>query len=984
MAAAYVPPKYDDGSKLMGKCLQANQRVASGISNTVLSTQLGVINPPGDGSGPCGTAQLCNIFPPDGSTLDRNGHPIYTTFNMSGDQDLFCRSTPLHGHPQDFSRTLYNSDVAGVTKAEVQQMYKITFPNGYCWEERGVELYENFGLDTTVRTGGGSYGAEGSNKATIDGQNTYACPANSGYPTCRNECITELGRKVTLFGQTAFAYYSSNVVANMKNWFNLPKWLIDNPTGIITYPTAVPTMFDDSQVSIVLNFFAPRPSFPVPSQQYNYFGNSGAIIRDALGNQWFFIFGMPLLVSYMTKNGPGVLQKVPQSSLYHADVNTGFNVPNIIYDATNRSMVITAWYFSGGIIPSITGLTVTGIQTPNTFNGAQPGVSYLSDMVNLASAYPVPGNTYLGVTTSYATNDPSWWSAPVSGNNNIVGNKVDSGYVNCYYTGFRSMYIPPHMEVTCFVNATYSPTSGTYGTTINADMTPVTYDMSPYSNGTFPSLGSNDPNGPMPQNTPYHNTTNECYNCVSAPGITPQKAGYFSPSPGNCALHAVWVDVRRDSEFFSRYVTSTITSQFIPEIFLIPGIATAQDFPQYFKDAGGDVSKLPQFQRIPSPQNYWIPLDGSTGSGNPYCKKAGLVVIDPSKTPYNALPVAAQTAAVSGTMDLMMKPVHSLTKKLTGQRSKLMDKLKNGAVTLVSFPQKLSQINFENMPMQQDGAISRGVVPRQDGAMILATGTVSGDGTWSGTVPTNVPWGAKPYVGTGRIKSFMPMNWVMSLEWLYVLYRCVYNYIPNGNNAIAFNKTTGQYTCASGGCGQECMLFRDPYYNYYGGGDTSSISASDTFMNTYCSIKNYSLAYLPYVNVLTNDCSCTSAPGMCPVKYNASCNVTGTSNKAYISDQGINVANSGTCDECGYCQMINVQIDINNKNNLQVQNPTQTCPSTCTTTNPPPPPPPVTTATKKWEKWIPYLIVIVLILVFAIIFGVFGYKAYSRHAAQHP
>lgn len=779
-----VSPKTDDtanGIGLLGKCNNTT-RAYSGSQVTYISPNV-----------------------PSDAPLDRAGNPIYGNFNMSGNHDYGCRMTALHGHPQDYSRKLYNLDLN-------QQ------PFG--WEERGIELYENFGLSEAVFPKPGNYGTVGPDHETYssydNGSNVGSKCGNGkstswGEQTCQNRCITELGRKLTLFGQTGFACF-------------------DNNSNNMTDPNIIkPTGFASAgfNYGYIINFYNNIRSDC--GDTYDYYGNSGVIMKDANKTQWYFICGQqPYIVS----------------STYAVSYPSSTQLSWYLYDDDAKVLAVDLRYFDPTMISPL-GINCNNIQASASTTTNCTGSANMDSLNLPAAPVPFPGNWYSQLFCDTGRTTDGYTS-----------------YANCNYSGFRSMYIPPHMRVdgfstSLFVNntanwssatgtQTYNPVSYTGSTTFSTQaMSPITYDKSPYSNGVFPSLAGQIANSPLDLNSGLYTGS-----------------GYFSPSMHNCSMYSIWVNVRRDSAFTNRYVARWYSNdKLLPEILLIPGIQNAPTFIELVSGTNPVPNPLQQMQ---NPQDYWT-------KKNKYWK-SGTVTLDTSKQPYDAIP--SSTPVVS-TVSLATHKV-------------------------------LNKIPLPNIVKKKILSTHNSLV---NVSVSVATSVATAVPT---AVSASLDYDTEDFrpQGTGRIKTFDPMNGIMSIEWIYVVYSCAFSYSPGQANSLTYDPGTMQYTCSnSNTCQTECMLYRDPFY-YKSNGQTTSIS--DMFMKTFCGMKNLTLVYGKYSNPASNDCSCTTTSTFCPGTFNPSCDPTkmGTSS-VYVPDGTIN-STAACSDTCSYCSAVNVQLNIQN------------------------------------------------------------------------
>lgn len=857
-------PKNDDGNRLMLKCSGSYIRSSADNQRTCESPEV-----------------MESITCP----VDRAGNSIYTCFNMSGDQDIACRNTCLHGHLQDFSRTLWNPDVAGA-----YPLY---------WEERGVELYENFGLSEVVRDGAGSYTYGSTDKNASNASYGSYCDRNSigagTWPSCKNTCHTELGRKLTLFGQLGFTI--------IEDWNDYSQVAADyTVTGGFVLPSQYTHDFAASagRRFYLINYYRTAPNLTSDYvDQYDYFGNSGVIFKDADDIQYYFIYGQdPFIINNGARSSP-----------------TSTQLGYLMYDSDRRALLINVKYFNENA--SYVGIRCGKIPQAILIKPNNCQTSPNMDQIDLpALAFPFPSNLNAQVfcDVSYS-----------SFSNRLSPNP------NCYYSGVRSMYIPPHMKVTGFSHMKYVDQSKNWTSDYGAvkyqfasetGFKPFTYKDSPYKNGTFPSLGG------VKANSPYDDSTSQ----DQYSSDTWVKGGaYTNPPIYNCSLAGIWVDVRRDGEFRSIYVPDRFyNSNYVyPEIFLMPGIENAARFQA---DTTSTIRTLDPIQSILNPEDLWTDL-------NPYWTSKYQIEFDRSKNPYDALPVSAVVASQAKIIETAVR----LTPKLDATR-------------------KLARIigNFAQTPIRIRKNLSLTAVTYTD----------------------------KPYVGQGRIKTFAPVNGIMSIEWIYVIYRCAFSYQPGQSNTITYDSGTYTFGDNTSRCGAECALYRDPYYT--ANPSAQNISAADMMMKTICGMKTYSMAYGQFSNPTSNDCACVSSAGYCPNMYNPNCSAYYTGqDQHYVSDQ---IVDEVCQTPCTYCNTVVVQINMADHNsnlddgvNSNELGPTCAANTQCTqssdtdqyddpgdgtsttTQNPDPPPDPPAATTDDKKNWMMLVAIIIVLLLIAVI-----------------
>jgi hypothetical protein len=161
-----------------------------------------------------------------------------------------------------------------------------------------------------------------------------------------------------------------------------------------------------------------------------------------------------------------------------------------------------------------------------------------------------------------------------------------------------------------------------------------------------------------------------------------------------------------------------------------------------------------------------------------------------------------------------------------------------------------------------------------------------------------------------RIKSFDVINGIYSIEWIYVLMYCAIKCQQN----VTYDEDSNQYTysCKTGVCCQQCMLFNDPYLisqNYSG---TTNFDAVPLMAN-YTGIRNFTFAYAPIKSlnhpVNKNECECMATSKYCPGTLITEC---GTPPGDPVSDyyyRGSNIINTDCPDKiCNYCDVSVIQV----------------------------------------------------------------------------
>lgn len=575
-------PKTDDGNKALGQC---NANVGGD------DTYIG-------GGGACAV--------PPNAPVDRNNQPIYGCVNMSGNHSTGCRSIPLNGHPQDYNRKLFNTDT--------NQLH-------LGWEERGIELYENFGLSEEIFPYGGNYGSVGPD---TDSGGWRKCKSGtttgSGNHECQNRCITELGRKISLFGQLGFTFYAMSMSYGSTDPQS-PPFGVGNqtPNGFVRPPPKPGT----AGFGYVVNFYSTIRNDG--NDTYEYFGNSGVIFKDADNSQYVFIYGKtPYIIG-------------PDGSKTNASDDVIANYMTVDPD-NDKNIYIDAKFFNPNI-SSMIGINCASMSATFSSTDNCSGSANRDGINTPALPFPFPGNWYSQQFCDVGTNVYPTQNTP---------------YQNCSYSGVRSMYIPPHMRVDGFSTLEYYDNLGSWksatGTTrydiVNHnDITPFTYDMSPYKNGVFPSLVGSTSNSPLASDE-FTATSNQYFTSTS----------YFSPAIHNCSLMSIWVNVKRDAGFRNTYINRWYSnSRMLPEILLIPGIQNSTTFMNSMLQVQPNPNPL---QKITDPQKFW-------SSSNDYWDGT-VVQLNKTKQVYDALPTTATATTTSATfavMDPVMYKLPSVLKK---------------------------------------------------------------------------------------------------------------------------------------------------------------------------------------------------------------------------------------------------------------------------------------------------------------------------------
>jgi hypothetical protein len=726
-------------------------------------------------------------YDPGTCSTDRSGNSIYACFPSVGEQISNCRPSCLNGHPQGYSRTLYDSD---------HQMQTNDMPIA----ERGVELYENYGLTTDIRQDSARFGND--SRSTTKDQMT---------------CATDLGRKISLFGNVDF-YIECNK-GNFSSISGVTNIGVDKVITLgavdIVYTLTVWTDFSDYN----------------SMTRYRYFGNHGITFEYA-GQRFSYIHGEM------------------------------YDLPEVGYTQNEDSTIyyISAWqimrnyfgladnYITPESLKMVNGNVQTAINSPG-YDSSCSGWNFKTANGG-AAIFPLPwSHSYFN---NYSSTDNSARNCAVPQHNY----NTPTNPFNCYGTGIKSFYIPPHMMINGFTY--YNNQTSNYGTPQYVPAQLKSED-SLYRNGVFPAYGltsiSNIPNS----------------SAIAANRNSPVNI------PAGC-ICAVYARVRQDDNFYNMYVKPA--SKFAPEIMLIPGINIAASFAGSLS-ATGVKSKLGNpLQLIKNPNDFW-------SSKNPYWQ-SGKVTLNTMYTPGEVL---------YGATDLPPSPS-------PGNYNSNMAVDDDGNVTCKSgFTDGKVDLKTSNVPSIRKN------IGRISGTANAAISKIASH--FNATIRKTpislvVDTSVDAPMGDYRVEQFDVMNGVYSLEWLYVLYYCSMN-----GRKVTYNADTEQYettTCtpnSTNGCGLQCMLYRDDYM--YGRG--TSVCPADFVMGNYCGLRNLSAAYSYWqqgTSLLTNDCSCLTQKSYCPAQFNSGCSKDSTNTATYVT------AEMADCTEgssiCSYCTITTNQV----------------------------------------------------------------------------
>ena len=751
--------------------------------------------------------------------VDRNGKSIYGCFPSIGEQIANCRSACVRGHPQDFSRTLY-SDEYPMTEYELPIA------------ERGVELYENYGLNTDIRYDSTRYGDNSASRSQMT-------------------CTSELGRKVTLFGNVDFGIYCN-------------KASYDGTTGQTTVGTDKIISLGNTDVYYELIVWTDYSSTN-EMQRYRYFGNSGVIFNYA-GQKLVYIHGK--------------MDNLPEVGYTINEDNTVYYIS--AYQIARAHFGLTESYIRPESLKMVNGNVNTPINSPGTDSRCNDTWNFKT-AGSAAIIFPLPW------THSYFTNDnnsdKSAYNCPGAAHYN--SDVMPTNPFNCYGTGIKSFYVPPHMEITSYgVVSVHNRVE--YPTSIRSE-------NSKYNNGVFPAYGSSSVSTGSSHNT-----------AVNTNRDTPIDAPVGS-------IYSVSVRVRQDDDFYNTYVRPANT-KFAPEIMLIPGIMLASSFAGSLSAQGIEALAGSPLQMISDPNNFW-------SSQNPYWT-GGSVVINTSYNPGDVLygpgDLPPGGLAPPQSVSLQENDDGSISCKSGFTASK--SGFTSSKTSKTSLANNLSgkTITSKNKSLIKNSA------DRVAGTGKAVLGNLAGrlrSVVRHTPISLVVDTSAEAPTGGYRVKQFDVINGVFSLEWLYAVYYCAMNgrkvqYNPDTglyetpgctpSNPTTISTAAGFSVTGGNSCGKQCMLFRDDYTYQV---DNAPISTADIVMQAYCGMRNVSLAYFYWQQgggLLVNSCSCLTQKSYCPTQFNSNCSTSASNMNTYVT------ADMAKCSEnssiCNYCQITSNQV----------------------------------------------------------------------------
>lgn len=759
--------------------------------------------------------QFTSCYDPSGiegsatCSRDRAGNPIYACFPGS-DQIANCRSSCLNGHPQDPNFKLNDSDI----NSEIPIA------------ERGVELYENFGLDTSIRSDSGLYGGD---------RDVFSC-------------ISEFGRKVSLFGCITFStyIYSSKTAAT----YGMRSNVGDTKTIYLSNPDVYYTIEIGNLIG----------------NRYQYFGNNGVVFHYG-GNVYPYIVGK--------------IENLPEVGISKGVYDDG--TPYLRYYISS-SLMLQRLTGSNPVITAESLKIVDGdVNKPLTYPYTDThckGWNFQTGP-SAAAMFPAPWGDMYYFDTSDTDN---------SAFNCATGSTDGTSKPGCYGSGIKSIYIPPHMEITSYsaynINRSNNDdiVGSNFGQPISSSLRSynktIRSEDSLYRNGVFPAIGSNTlPDG--------------------STGVSTNRNSVFNVEAGT--IQSVRVRIRQDDKFYNKYVKPA-NSKFAPEVFLIRGIANASSFPAQLTPQGVKQKMGDPIQLITDPSDLW-------SDKNPYWEVGGKGVVELNKN-FNPGDV------LYGPLD--HPPVAN------GKPYGRTFTKNNGELTCTSVPASTGE-SYKVVPGLKTKLLKKVVsVMGADRAMANLIGAKINSAAVSMARVVGFDVEQPTPEGKYRIKRFDPINGVYSIEWLYVIYYCA----MNGRNLVRYNSETQQYetpNCkpsADNTCGLECLLYRDDFtyadtnYRYV------PESPCDTAMKAYCGMRNLSAVYGTWqelTSVFNNECSCISQQSFCPAQFNSACSMDPSNKSTYVYPYMQDCKGAAICNYCSVTVnqvLLSLDSCINNSDNV--------------------------------------------------------------------
>jgi len=844
------------------------------------------------------------------NSIDGNGNSIKGKFLHPNDRTTTCINTCLHATSQDTNWSLNdpffnNRDHTGLDQNEASGSRGV--PIG----ERGVTLYENFGLDEIYQDDGGLFSIQNNNSTQYT--NTMGDLWNNYM--LKRVAVQNHGRKVVLCGNIEFALNYcgpqpfTNLFLGVTNGRNatIPRNSVykENKSELNLNALPDPSLIPDCPYknSPFLSGWFYRIKFDAdsinPDSYYKNNGNSYCRIHSYSENVYMF-------EEKTFKTATSTSYKYGNTVFYY-----------YVFDPNTKTLWIDATFWFIGNKISGNELVLDKEFRPSsdpTYWNIRPGYNTDYDVVKgRGSSYysPCPASPVSMVFDLF--NDWTSTSSPFLNNNALNENIPNVDKNDISQSGFKSLYVPPHMEVQGFYQAEYTQEwynmmnhsvedidayksiylePGKYheggklikgsdyrlkiynfefnehkiGSKNNSsehyNSLPLTYDKASEQNGAFHTLGTNQPNSMK-----IASNDQDIYSSIG------KSSDFYSSiqrvKAGNTAgmfcgaVSGIKVAVRTTPDFYKKYV-QPVNDHVIPEIFLNPYFYNARNDSKRAIDSYDPITGKIDWSDIQQIKDdisqSWDNSSKNIQLNNNY-----------KNNPWKVIP----------------------TPELAKKKTNLITPLSK----IYNFIKKSSTM------------ITRGLIL----------------GTYDDEMKTS----------NYRITKFDPINGIYNLEWIYVIYYCgiqTDSMVSYDSDKGVFNYNPAPGDQNNSAC-RECMLYSSPKNaNPDISGEILSTSVS-TF-NNYCGLRNFNFYYAGLLSkgntVVNNECSCQASTGFCPITFDCSKDQTYPIYK-YIGDD----LRKDKCEDvelCSYCETKNIQItaalaDDNSSSNT-IKN-TTNCQSSC-------------------------------------------------------
>jgi hypothetical protein len=892
------------------------------------------------------TSKYCINYTGDASSWV---NPVFTYKNPTTCNNDYSLSAPPPGDfylPGDNNPDTIEQCVNGAVGDQLRTLYN---DNTSKIGERGVELYENVGLDTNftdaVLIDGGS--------DTYDNLQGYY---NDYY--LKTATVQNWGRMVSLIGSVEFStfdFYASYTVefpyGEKIAYYTLAQ-IFSPYTGYRTQINQNPLVETRSLTarwsSLISSGYAMNIQTPMlskyimrmrfnapsvnPNTEYNYFGSSKITINSTNGITREYTADTASTIIYQYKGLYYFLQ---------------------YYEPATRTLWVdaTSWFISG--------YTTAGI-----FN---PPAGYMPSMdPRLFTVIPGP-DKYAARYANVSAITPAPLT-PITHAYDGVGDHNNTAPYRPVSSGFKSMYIPPHMEVQSYSQTVYD-----------------------YSGFQWDAPGSLDNEYLYKQYAVYGNASPDFLstsNNLWIPRLAQWKLGYTTIAPGSKNQTTPARPNNGSDNVLESYYS-------LPLKFYM-----SEQSNGCFQSLG--TNRPNSLQRVIGDPTWNI--NANTGTENirnitAYGKAGGI---------YSAALVGIKVCVICdsslqqyfGPSDLAV-PNYFMPEIILNpsfdQGTDYVNRLPNGTDT---DPFKSYEFNT-TQKITDVTAFWSAANPDYD-AKLGATISINQDYQpwqvipWKSTQSTVSQLATRLKIGsknkTLRIKSFTPVRGVYSVEWLYILYNCAIKcqQFPEYNSGkyVTCPKTSNDLPSSQlyasmppVGCCVECSLFVNPYY--VSGLSSGGVSQSDVFMKNYCGLRNLTYYYAPFESITrpfnNNECVCETSGQFCPNEFNANCSTVqpnAASSFYYRSQQGqTSGCNDGAVQ---YCNTQIIQFGAATQGGTNTGNTNLSLNSQCNTqavASDTPEDPPDTPEVASVNWWL--LIIILAAILIAIIIGFFGLKKWK-------